>query len=119
MTPDHEHHATPMVIVYLKWATVAIVGVTTVCAAAGWLVLTAVRWGSVPIVREESRARQAGDSLIVAQVGGLADQVQLIAEALRYDLGSSERDQLLRRAVVLKPLPVVLPEDVKAGADKP
>lgn len=109
----------PTVVRYAKWATAIALAFTTVGSLFALVIVLTVRWAAGPIVREESRASQARDSLIVSQMvsrfEALNRKTDLLGDALRYPLNSAERDDRLDAAIGVRPrpLPVELPENVK------
>ena len=103
----------PRPVKWAKWG-MAILGFLTALYFAGLATITTgVRWAAAPIVRDETRARQAGDSLIVARLEALDRKQDLLAYAFLLPAGSDQREAVLRRILRVEPVDRPLPPEVK------
>lgn len=108
----------PKFVKWAKWGSI-ILGFTALLWATGVATITtAVRWAASPIVRDETRARQGGDSLIVARLEAMDRKQDILAAAFQYPDESKERIALLRLIKFVEPQPRDLPPEVKVETEK-
>lgn len=108
----------PSIIKWAKYGSI-LLGFIILLTSTGTLVIVAtVKWAAAPIIREESRARQAGDSLIVSRLEAISAKQDIIAQALRYSFNEPQRDASLRAVQNVEPAPVHLPPQTKVPDKK-
>lgn len=102
---------TPPLVRYATWGS-AILGFLILLVGAGTAsVIATVKWAAAPIIREESRARQSADSLIVSRLESISYKQDVLAQALQYV--GAERLEALRSVKQVEPIPVYLPPSTK------
>jgi hypothetical protein len=103
----------PQVVKYAKYGS-AVLGFMALLFVTGVAVITtAVRWAAAPIIREESLARQVGDSLIVSRLEAVDRKQNWLGEAMRFEPHSKERKMMLNAMQRVQPRPVTMPDDAK------
>lgn len=103
----------PVVVKWAKRVTVVVGALVILWTTGVATITTGVRMAAAPLVRDESRARQAADSLIVSRLEAMDRKQDILANALMYPDGSAARDALLRLMGNVQPRAAILPPETK------